>query len=40
LRIDLVVFGFATVNRLHVEGMAKHKGNTLASTKVCEPIST
>src|SRR5262249_30326916 len=38
VRIDRVVFGFATVHRLHGEGMAKPTGHTLARPKVCEPI--
>ena len=37
LRIDPVVFGFATVHCLHGEGVSEHTGNTLAGAKVCEP---
>ena len=36
--VDPIVFGFAAVDGLHVEGMAEHEGNPLLLTQVSEPV--
>jgi hypothetical protein len=38
VRIDLVVCGFAAVNRPHLEGVPQHEGYTFVHTEIGEPI--
>ena len=38
LGVDLVVFGLAPVDGLHIEGMAEDKGHAFAGTQVGEPV--
>ncbi len=37
-RIDLVVLGFAAVDRSHVESMAQDESDPLALAQVCQPV--
>jgi hypothetical protein len=39
LGIDLVVLGFAAMDRLHVERVSQNKGDFLALTEISEPIT-
>jgi hypothetical protein len=36
--INFIVLGFAAMNRFHIEGMPKHKGNPFLLTEVGEPV--
>jgi hypothetical protein len=36
--VDLVVFGFAAMDGLHVQGMTKDKRDTVVSTEVSQPV--
>jgi len=36
--VDFVVFAFAAVDRLHVEGMAQDEGDGFLSADICQPI--
>ena len=38
MRVDLLVFGLAAVNRLHVERVAQDEGNTFSGAEVGEPV--
>jgi hypothetical protein len=38
VRINLIVLGFAAMNRLHIERMTQHKSKAFSLTQVCEPI--
>jgi hypothetical protein len=38
VRVDLVVLGFAAVNRLHLQGMAQYEGKLFAGAQVGQPI--
>ena len=38
VRVDLVILGFATVNRLHVECMTQHENDFLASAQIGHPV--
>jgi hypothetical protein len=38
VRVDLVVFGLATMDRLHRERVAEHKRNPFARTEISQPI--
>jgi hypothetical protein len=38
LRVNLVIFRFASRDSLHIQSMAQHAGNAFASTEVGEPI--
>ena len=38
MRIDLVVLGFAAVDRLHGQRMAEDEGDALSGTEIREPI--
>ena len=35
--VDLVVFGLTPMDGFHVQGMAQHEGNALASAEVGQP---
>jgi hypothetical protein len=36
--VDPIVFGFSSVNRFHVEGMAENKGDVLLDTEIGDPV--
>ncbi len=36
--IDFVILAFATMDRFHVKGMAKHEGDSFPDTKISHPI--
>ena len=36
--VDLVVFGLATVDRSHVQGVAEHEGDLLLDAQIREPV--
>jgi hypothetical protein len=38
MSIDLVIFGLAPMDGLHVQGVSQHKGNALVGAEVGEPI--
>src|SRR5688572_11049626 len=38
LRIDLVIFGLAAVDGVHIERMSQDEGNALLSAEIGEPI--
>jgi hypothetical protein len=38
LGVDLVVFGLAAMEALHIESVAQDKGNALVRTQIGEPI--
>jgi hypothetical protein len=38
VRIDLIVFRFATMDGFHIEGMTKDEGNALTAAQVGKPI--
>ncbi len=38
LSIELVIFGFAAVNGLHIQGVAEHEGDLFTLTKVGQPV--
>ncbi len=37
-QVDAIVLGFAAVDGFHVEGMAEHKVDALASAQIGEPL--
>src|SRR3990172_5782954 len=36
--VDLIVFGFSSVNRFHVEGMAENEGDIFLGTEIGDPV--
>jgi hypothetical protein len=36
--VDLIVFGFSSVNGFHVEGMAKNEGDVFLGTEIGYPV--
>ena len=36
--VDLIVFGFSSVDRFHVEGVAEDEGNVLFNTEIGDPV--
>jgi hypothetical protein len=36
--VDLIVFGFATVDGFHIQGMAQHKRDPVIGAEVGEPV--
>ena len=36
--VDLIVFGFSSVDRFHVEGVAEDEWNVLFNTEIGDPV--
>jgi hypothetical protein len=36
--VDLIVFGFSTVNGFHIEGMAEDEGDVVLNAEISDPV--
>ena len=38
MRVDLIVFGFSSVNGFHVKSVTQNEGNVVLDTEVSNPV--